>query len=252
MKDSTEKSMLSEIKRVVKETKVSIENKFLEKIGFKTHDVRVSFSKKDKPLYIVDHLWESASMLNEGYWRVPIQPYQIHCNCVSKTIPVVKSITLFAKIPKKYNGNIQFIDTPSIHYCRWHYNYLSANEADSYNLPVLDNGVVKTVNFDEVNRIGPKPKKINEILSKAERQRESVLGALLAQKLSKQVSISNSSSSQIARDLKSLAHTVAITVSQLSVSIVITLDDLTCLPFKWDYKRQEFVKGFFTLGLTSV
>ena len=60
-----------------------------------------------------------------------------------------------------------------------------------------------------------------------------------------------STSSQIGDELDELSAELKAIPLSLEVSIVVTLDDFTILPFLWNPEKKCFERGFFTTGLTT-
>jgi hypothetical protein len=249
MDDISKETWLEGIFRLAKETKSPLSRMLLKKFGLSLLDIRIIGGKV--PIEVVINLWNDSSLLSEDYWRVPIQAVPIKTICTSDNNPAVTSVTIFAEIPSYWSNLFQFLDSPSTQKCYWFHDFYEKGESKSFELPVLKRGFVLSLGFSEINRIGPKPDDIGVLLRRANDEREAVNAALLAQKMLKHMGTSESSSSSIAKNLASFSTLVIEVITNLTISVVITLDDSTLLPFKWDYARHEYVKGFFTGGLTA-
>lgn len=249
MDDIHDEGWFKALTRMARETRAPLERMLLKKVGLSLLDIRVRLEQGKAPIKVVSHLWESSSLLTESYWRVPIQPVPIQTLCTSDKNQAVANITLFVEIPSEYS-DLQFLDIPSRRRCYWSNDYFKIGESNRFELLVLEKGAVQPVGFGEINRIGPNPDQTAELLRRTKAERDAVLGAMLKRKMLKPIDRTESSS-RIADELISISDMVTEAIKKLSVSVVITLDDSTLLPFEWDYTAQEYVKGFFTGGLTT-
>ena len=110
--DPAQHSVWKNLLRIAGETKAPIKQLLLKKVGLAVHDLRLHVENSASPLQIQSTLWNDLSLLNDRYWRVPLQPCKISIRCVSTTNPVVSGVVLFAEIPTPFDDFV-FLDNPS-------------------------------------------------------------------------------------------------------------------------------------------
>lgn len=254
-----EEGVLVAIARIATETRAPLAQLALKKLfGLAQHDIRLRLSEGEKPLYVRKELWKSDSMLEESYWRLPLQPIPIQIYCTSDTEPVVTSVTIFAKIPEGL-ADLVFLNSPSPKMYGWSRDFWNDKGIQISQAPTLKKGSILNVTFSENVRIGPSPDLTRHLLDRANREKEAVLGYLLAKRMAQGAesdcgSVLNThleaSSSKIGEELDALAETLLKAHHSVTVSVVVTLVDSTLMPFMWNHEKREFSKGFFTGGVT--
>lgn len=257
--DSDEERVVDAIVRIAKEVKAPLARLALKKLfGLAHHDIRLRLSEGETPVYIPEELWKHDSMFDESYWRLPLQARSIQIYCVSDTEPVVTSVTMFAKIPDRLPALV-FLDSHSRKKYAWSRDFWNDRGAEMSQAPVLKKGSILNVSFSENVRLGPTDDLINDLLERANREKEAVLGYLIQKRMAgstASVSESNlktdakTSSSKTGDELDGLAETLLTADRSVEVSAVVTLVDSTLMPFMWDYEKREFCKGFFTVAIT--
>jgi len=254
--DSEEERIVDAIVRIAGEVKAPLAQLALKKLfGLAHHDIRLRLSEGETPVYIAKNLWNSHSMLDESYWRLPLQARSIQIYCVSDTDPVVTSVTMFARIADRLPVLV-FLDSQSRKNYAWSRDFWNDRGIQMSQAPVLKKGSILNVSFSESVRIGPSDDLINDLLERANREKEAVEGYLIQKRIAESVSRSSlkidvkASSSKIGEELDGLAETLLTAHRSVEVSAVVTLVDSTLMPFRWDYEKREFCKGFFTVGIT--
>lgn len=252
-----EEGVLSAIARIATETRATLAQLALKKVfGLAQHDIRLRLSEGETPVYVRKELWESNSMLDEPYWRLPLQPIPVQIYCTSDTEPVVTSVTIFAKIPEGL-ADLVFLDSPSPKMYVWSRDFWNDKGVQISQVPTLKKKPI-LITFSENARIGPPPALIRDLLNCANLEKEAVLGYLLAKRMVQGTETDSGSdlkprleapSSKTGEELDALAKTLLKAHHSVAVSVVVTLVDSTLMPFMWNHEKREFSKGFFTGGV---
>lgn len=246
MEDITKANWWSNLKRLAEESRPSVLNALLKIVGLASHEIRCNLATDTFPVKISGT--RSGGLFDEGYWRLPVRPADLEIQCVSNTEIFVDSVTVFAEID---NDSFQFLETSSPKVVSWTEQLGKQDLEGTVTLPKLQPGVSRRVQFTAVERIGPKEADIVQLLSRANAEKEAVLGALVIIKLGnlQQIPSKASSSTELAFKLSQLDDLLTNVPEQLRVTAVVTLHDGTAALFGWNNGRFE--KDFFTGGITT-